>query len=184
MSPIKATGWLRERGSWVKSASRLQRPPPPTHPPRHTLKHTHSFAQRITRAACSLLVKGRVGLAGTQSLCICIIEGAESGGARETDWVKKKTSIRSAWTFLFLDIILSISLTFLGLSICPSRWPDFSCDSAERKRAKQGEKAGQISGEETSLYAERRTSLRASGVRLCAVGTQDRTGLPCSSPPA
>lgn len=76
----------------------------------------------------------------------------------------KKTSIRSAWTFLFLDIILSIPLTFLGLSVCPSRWPDFSCDSAERKRADKERKRDRSAGRR--LVCTRRGE-RVSGHRVC-----------------
>lgn len=179
MSPIKATGWLRERLLGEICISIAETPPPPPHTQTHTFTRAKNHARRLLTTS-----KGACG-AGRDSKPLHLHHWRSRERWRTRDGLgEKKTSIRSAWTFLFLDIILSISLTFLGLSICPSRWLDFSCDSTERKRAKQGEKAGQISGEETSLYAERRTSLRASGVRLCAVGTQDRTGLPCSPPAA
>ncbi len=178
MSPIRATGWYRERGSWVKSASRLQ-----TAPSTHSRKRTHTHAREQSRApAYSSLVKGRVGLAGTQTLCICISEGAESGGARR-DRGGRKLTFNQKGTLLFLHITLYVRFTFFGTVYFSPALADFACDSADCKGARHGERPGRISGEETSLCAERRASLRTSAARLGAVGTRDRAVLRCGSPP-
>lgn len=94
----------------------------------------------------------------------------------ETDR-EEKLILDPAGLFSFSTLYCPSLLIFLGLSVFPSHGPDFTCGSAERKGTEQGATPGQISGEETSLYAEGRASLRASAVRLCAVGTQEGAGL-------
>lgn len=103
------------------------------------------------------LVKGRVELAGTQSRCICITDGTRSGGARsprnpfklllnKTGLLCSPTEAAALWR---LWDYLSLSLVGFNL------W---------RRWTAEHQKAGETSGEEACLYAEKRANLPA---RLC-----------------
>lgn len=132
-----------------------------THTGTHSQTHTH--ARKQSRApAYSSLVKGRVWLAGTQTLCVYISGGAET---RRHGQEKEVTLDQPGRVFLLFPFIPPSSpLTFFGTGYFYPHAGRISLVTALNERGrKRGENPGQISGEETGSYAGEESESPGSG---------------------